>query len=428
MEDTIFALATAQGKAGVAMVRISGPQSLGVLSALGATAPTPRGTRLAYLKDPDGEILDHALIVFFEHGASFTGEDVVELHLHGSVAVVRAILRAIAGSGLARLAEPGEFTRRALMNGRLDLTQVQGLGDVIDAETEVQRKHAMRVLGGEVAERIGRWRADLIRAIALTEATIDFADEEVPEDVSEEVGDLVGRTLVAIEEEIAGVSSVARLKSGYEVALIGAPNAGKSSLLNALTRTDAAIVTEIAGTTRDIVEVRCDIRGLPVSFLDTAGLRDTIDPVEMIGVSRALARAETANIRILLHEEEEAPPWPFPARDQDLTVRSKSDLTGDPKGISTVTGAGLSDLLDEIGNRLQADLSDTGLISRERDHNSLIGARDILSLVIKDLPTGEPDIVAQHLRDAATALSDIVGGVDVEQILDEVFSSFCLGK
>ncbi|CTQ49178.1 tRNA uridine-5-carboxymethylaminomethyl(34) synthesis GTPase MnmE [Jannaschia donghaensis] len=428
MEDTIFALATAQGKAGVAIVRISGSRALDVLESLGAKAPPPRGSRLTLLRDADGEILDHALTLFFAEGASFTGENVVELHLHGSVAVVRAVLRTLGNGGIARMAEPGEFTRRALMNGQLDLTQVQGLGDVIEAETEGQRKHAMRVMGGEVAERIGRWRRDLVRAIALTEATIDFADEDVPEDVSHEVRALVTKTRDAIDQELTTAGGVARLKSGFEVALIGAPNAGKSTLLNALTKSDAAIVTDVAGTTRDIVEVRLDINGLPVTLLDTAGLRETDDKVERIGVERALARATRADMRILLYEDDIPPLWPIDKHADDMIVRTKGDLSGDHDAISAHDGRGLNELLAKIGERLSCRIADTGLISTERDQIALRAALSDLDTVLANLDFDDPDLIALRLRDAATSLQGIIGGVDVEQILDEVFSSFCIGK
>lgn len=428
MEDTIFALATAQGKAGVAIVRISGSQSTDVLAGFGVKPPEPRRASVAYLLNASGETIDQALVLFFTDGASFTGEDVVELHLHGSVAVVRAVLSAIAEAGVARMAEPGEFTRRALLNGRMDLTQVQGLGDLIDAETEGQRKHAMRVLTGEVADRIGSWRRDLVRAIALTEATIDFADEEVPEDVSDEVRELVLRTAQAVDRELAATAGVARLKSGFEVALVGAPNAGKSSLLNALTRSDAAIVTEIPGTTRDVVEVRCDINGLPVTFLDTAGLRDTLDPIEEMGVSRAVARGSKADLRIFLHEEPTAPIWRVEKMDNDIIVRTKIDLAKGVMGISSKTGEGLADLMQKIGARLKDQVSDDGLVSRERDKVALRTASEQLALVLEQISWQEPDIQSLNLRSAIDALERIIGGVDIELVLDEIFSSFCLGK
>lgn len=428
MEDTIFALATAQGKAGVAIVRISGPKAVAILNHLGGTCPPPRGRRLCLLRDREDGVLDQALVLYFEAGASFTGEDVVELHLHGSLAIIRATLARLSESGLGRMAEAGEFTRRALLNGCLDLTQVQGLGDAINADTEAQRKHAMRVMGGEMADRIGSWRRDLIRAMALTEATIDFADEEVPEDVSDEVSALIERTMTAIEQEIAATSGIARLKSGFEVAIVGAPNAGKSSLLNALTRSDAAIVTERAGTTRDIIETRLDINGLPVNLLDTAGLRASDDEIEVIGVERALARARASDLAIFLYEEEDRPVWALAPRKIDLVIRSKQDLNGDPAAISAKTGYGLQGLLADIGQRIGSQVSDVGLVSSNRDHAALAACLRGLKDVRDGFPGDDADITALKIRDAVVNLETIIGSVGIEQVLDDVFSSFCIGK
>lgn len=428
MEDTIFALATAQGKAGVAIIRISGPEAVAILHYLGGTCPPARGTRLCRLLDREGDVLDHALVLYFEAGASFTGDDVVELHLHGSLAIIRATLARIGESELGRMADAGEFTRRALLNGRMDLTQVRGLADAIDAETEAQRKHAMRVMGGEMAERIGRWRLDLVRAMALTEATIDFADEDVPEDVGEEVRDLIARTLQAIEAEISTVHGISRLKAGFEVAIIGAPNAGKSSLLNALTRSDAAIVTDRAGTTRDIIEIRIDINGLPVNLLDTAGLRDSSDEIEAIGVERALNRANASDLAVFLYEEADQPIWPLAPRGDDIVVRSKQDLNGDSVAISAKTGHRLDWLLAEVGSRLRSRVSDVGLVSSARDHGALVAAAQVLVEVLDDLDDDDADVTALKIRDAVGKLEIIIGAVGIEQVLDDVFSSFCIGK
>ena len=267
--DTIFALATAPGKAGVAVVRVSGPEAGQAGARLFGTLPAPHHARTRILKDANGHRLDQALVLFFPAGQSFTGEDVLELHLHGSVATVNAVLRVLGDMPGLRIAEPGEFTRRALENGCLDLAQVEGLADLIDAETEAQRKQALRVLSGDLGKTAESWRSDLIRAAALIEATIDFADEEVPVDVTPEVEALLARVSSSLETEIAGVQTAERIRTGFEVAIVGAPNVGKSTLLNALAGREAAITSEYAGTTRDVIEVRMDLAGLPVTLLDT---------------------------------------------------------------------------------------------------------------------------------------------------------------
>lgn len=426
-EDTIFALATAQGKAGVAIVRLSGPRSVQVLETLGVSAPPPRTTRLARLRDRNGDLLDHALVLHFEEGASFTGERVAELHLHGSVAIVRAVLRVIEETGLARQAEPGEFTRRALMNDRLDLTQVQGLGDMIAAETEVQRRQALRIFSGEMAERVTAWRKAILRAAALVEATIDFADEDVPVDVAPEVMELVEGVVSGLRQEIAGAAVASRIRSGFEVALVGPPNVGKSSLINALTNSEAAIVSDVAGTTRDVIEVRLDLKGLPVTILDMAGLRDSTDSIEKVGIERAIQRATTADIRIFLREGDidwdDRVAW----QDGDLRVQTKIDLYGG-EGISTRSGAGIPVLLDALTERLQQRIATAGLLTTERDLD--LYRRAVLELAaLQPVHIVEaPEIFSEILRKVAHDLRRVIGGVDTEAILGEIFSSFCIGK
>lgn len=426
-EDTIFALATAQGKAGVAVVRLSGPQSVQVLEALGASAPKPRATRLVHLRDRDGGLLDHALVLHFAEGASFTGEAVIELHLHGSVAVVRAVLRAIEGTGLARQAEAGEFTRRALMNDRLDLTQVQGLGDMIEADTEVQRRHALRVFSGEMAERVTAWRNAILRAAALVEATIDFADEDVPVDVAPEVMELLEGVAADLRHEVSGAAVASRIRSGFEVALVGPPNVGKSSLINALTRSEAAIVSDIAGTTRDVIEVRLDLDGLPVTILDMAGLRDSSDPIERMGIDRAVKRATAADIRVFLMEVDEDWDERVALQEGDLRVRAKVDLYGG-EGISAVSGAGIPEFLQALSERLQQRVATAGLVTADRHVELYRLAMVELDGLDADQIREAPELFSEVLRKVACDLRQVIGGVDTEAILGEIFASFCIGK
>lgn len=324
--DTIFAQATAAGRAGVSIVRVSGPIAHEVCSLMVGKLPDHRGSSLRMVKDSDGEFIDQALVLRFDGPDSFTGEDVVELHLHGSIAIMRRTLSLLGQFQGARLAEPGEFTRRALENGRLDLVQVEGLADLIEAETEAQRKQALQVLSGALGSKIEGWRSSLIRAAALLEATIDFADEDVPVDVSDEVRGLLQTVGSELRTEIEGTKVAERIRTGFEVAIVGAPNVGKSTLLNRLAGRDAAITSNIAGTTRDVIEVRMDIAGLPVTLLDTAGIRESDDVVETLGVELALRRASHADIRVFLLEEGDEPP--FQPEDKDLVLTSKADLLG----------------------------------------------------------------------------------------------------
>ncbi|WP_284165255.1 tRNA uridine-5-carboxymethylaminomethyl(34) synthesis GTPase MnmE [Frigidibacter sp. SD6-1] len=426
--DTIFALASARGKAGVAVVRLSGPGAHGAVSDLCGSLPEARRASLRRL-NWRGEVLDEALVLVFDAGASFTGEASAELHLHGATAVVSAVLRALGTRPGLRLAEPGEFTRRALENGRLDLAQVEGLADLIEAETEAQRRQAQRVLSGAVGRRAEGWRRDLIRAAALLEATIDFADEDVPVDVAPEVLHLSERVLQEVRREAEGVGAAERIRDGYEVAIVGRPNAGKSTLLNALAGREAAITSEVAGTTRDVIEVRMDLGGLPVTLLDTAGLRDSDDRIEAIGIERALERARAADLRVFLLDGEDVPL--LPPEDADLLVHGKADLSP-AKGVavSGKTGAGIDQLISLVTERLGARAHGAGLMIRERHRIAAVRAIEALESARNEVRagSGRTELAAEDLRRAIRALDSLVGRVDVEDLLDEIFASFCIGK
>ncbi|MEQ6249549.1 tRNA uridine-5-carboxymethylaminomethyl(34) synthesis GTPase MnmE [Sulfitobacter sp. HNIBRBA3233] len=427
--DTIFAQATAVGRAGVSVVRISGPSAHEIAANLVGVLPEHRQTALRMLRDGAGEFIDQALVLRFDGPNSFTGEDVVELHLHGSIAIMHRTLEVLGGFDGCRLAEPGEFTRRALENGRLDLTQVEGLGDLIEAETEAQRKQALRVLSGDLGDKVEEWRKSLIRAAALLEATIDFADEDVPVDVSDEVRELLVQTDKALVHEIKGIKAAERIRTGFEVAIIGAPNVGKSTLLNRLAGRDAAITSNVAGTTRDVIEVRMDLGGLAVTLLDTAGIRQSDDLVETLGVERALARAELADLRVFLLEEGDEPP--MTPVEGDVMLSAKADLTGASyPAVSGETGAGVDQLLAEIQTRLQDFVSGAGLATHARHAAAMQQASAGLNRALELLEDGPDvyDIAAAELRIGIHALEVLVGRIDAENLLDEIFASFCLGK
>lgn len=426
--DTIYALATARGRSGLAVVRVSGPAAFAAGSALCGTLPAPRVAGLRRLVW-GGELLDEALVLTFAEGASFTGEAVVELQCHGGPAVVGAVLRALSEQPGLRLAEPGEFTRRALENGVLDLAQVEGLADLIDAETEAQRRQAVRVLSGSVGQKVDGWRRDLIRAGALLEATIDFADEDVPVDVSPEVLELIDGLMADLGREAAGVTAAERIRDGFEVAIVGAPNAGKSTLLNQLAGREAAITSEIAGTTRDVIEVRMEIAGLPVTFLDTAGLRETDDRLEQAGIDRALARAQAADLRLFLSDGSDLPLEPM---GDDLVVLGKSDTKSGCSGlaVSGKTGQGVPELMARIGEILGERVGSAGALVRERHRVAVTTAIAALAESRAEVvrPDSRVELAAEHLRQAVRALDALVGRVDVDDLLGEIFASFCIGK
>ena len=426
--DTIFALASAPGKAGISIVRLSGPLAINVAEKLTKSKLKEKQPNLRVIYDSDNHFIDQALILIFRKPYSFTGENVVEFHLHGSSAVVSSVIKLLRNFKDLRSAEAGEFTRCALENGKIDLAQVEGLADLIDAETDAQHKQAARIFNGALGEKTKEWRAKLVKAGALLVATLDFADEEVPEEVTPEVEKLINMVLSDLDKEIIGVHTAERIRSGFEVAIVGAPNLGKSTLLNYLVGRDAAITSNVSGTTRDVIEVKLDLRGLPVTILDTAGIRKSDDKVEEIGISRALERSSLSDLRIVLTEDGEYPVG-LKKRDTDIICIAKDDQ-GNRGGVSGKTGAGIDRLKNNIWDILNNKAQYVGIATRERHKSSMVNAKKFLGNAVVSLRDGPEyyDITAEEIRAATSALDSLIGRIGVEDVLDEVFSSFCLGK
>ena len=426
--DTIFALASAPGKAGIAIIRISGSAAISVVETITQSELNGPIPKLRVIYDVDGNFIDQALILTFQAPNSFTGENVAELHLHGSSAVVSSIIDLLNNIKGLRLAEAGEFTRRSLDNGKIDLAQVEGLADLIDAETSAQHKQAAKVFTGALGTKTKEWRQTLIKAAALLVATIDFSDEEVPEEVTSEVEILINKVLTELDKEIVGVQTAERIRAGFEVAIVGAPNLGKSTLLNFLVGREAAITSNISGTTRDIIEVKLDLRGLPVTILDTAGIRETVDEIEEVGISRALERSSLCDLRIVLSEDGKHPPG-LVQRETDIVCIAKDD-DGKRGGVSGKTGAGVDDLKHNIWTYFINQTQDVGVATRERHRVSMVDAKHFLKNAVVLLKDGPEyyDVTAEEIRAATHALDSLIGRIGIENVLDEVFSSFCLGK
>jgi tRNA modification GTPase len=436
--QTIYALSTAPGRAAIAIVRISGRQARDALLALAGRLPTPKRASLAVLRS-GGEILDHALALWFPGPQSATGEDLAELHLHGGPAVVRRVLAALGALPGFRLAEPGEFTRRAFGNERLDLTQAEGLADLIHAETEAQAAQALLQLDGAFGGLVEGWRLRLLRALAMVEAVIDFPDEDVPDSAALSVAPDLRALAAEIAAHLADGHRGEITRDGLAVVILGAPNAGKSSLLNALARRDVAIVSEIPGTTRDAIEVSLNLGGYAVSLIDTAGLRETAERIEGEGIRRALARAGQAHLRLAVIDCAD-PVFPEQVRAAlrpgDLVVWNKRDLGTpgnvagfDSVSVSAVAGQGLAELVAWLTARAatMAGAGGSPLITRARHREALEACHAGLVRGLEVLAAGL-DVAAEDLRLAARALGRITGRVDVEDVLDVVFAEFCIGK
>jgi len=443
--DTIVALASGAGRAGVALIRVSGPASGALLCALSRRdlPPPRRATSTAFCAPDSGLSLDDGIALWFPAPASFTGEDVAELHVHGGPAVVAAVILAALSCSGVRLAEPGEFTRRAFENGKLDLAEAEGLADLVDAETEAQRLQALRQRRGALSGVYEGWRQRLIEAAALIEAEIDFPDEELGEAIALRAGPGLMSLAEDMGRHLDDAHRGERIRDGYRIAILGPPNAGKSSLLNALAKREAAIVSELPGTTRDVVEVRLVLAGYPVWIADTAGLREAADAIEAEGIRRALARAEAADLRLMVIEAGATPPAAMldALRLGDLWIQSKSDLAEAPGGppgwdpagerlaVSAYTGAGLAGLHDALAERVSQALAqeEAPALTRARHRRLVEQAHAALERAASALSEG-PELAAEEVRAASAAIGRLTGRIDVEDLLDEIFSSFCIGK
>ena len=436
--DTIFAVASGAGRTAVAVVRLSGPAVRFVVETMIGRLPLARHAKLAAIRSLEGRVLDRGLVLWFPGPASFTGEDCVELQLHGGRAIVAAVLACLGAMPGLRAAEPGEFTRRAFLNGRLDLAQVEGLADLIDSETELQRRQAMRQFERGLSGLIESWREALLDASALIEAEIDFADEaDVPESTLLAVRTAIAPVIDGLQDALRHSAASESLREGYVVVIAGAPNAGKSSLMNWIAQRQVAIVSEHAGTTRDLLEVCIDIGGVPILLVDSAGLRETTDPVERQGVERAKNRAQSADLILWLSDLDfDISVLPdLRGGPKTLKVLTKADVSDAARGdadftVSAVTGEGIDDLLAAISHSALDGLpaEGTAVLTRERHRLASDGA--LAALLRADGAGTEADVglVAEDIRLALHALGSIIGKVDVEEILGEIFSRFCIGK
>jgi tRNA modification GTPase len=437
--ETIFALSSGRLPAAIAVVRISGPRARFGLETLSVKIPEPRRAAYASFRDPDSrETIDDGLALWFPAPASETGEDIAELHLHGGRAILAAIFRVLGKIDGFRPAEAGEFTRRALLNGKLDLAAVEGLGDLIAAETEAQRRQALAQYRGALSWEVETWRTKLVEALALVEAAIDFSDEDdVRGDLPRSSMKIASALAAKIRPVLADAKRGERLREGFTVAIAGAPNVGKSTLLNRLASREVAIVSHIPGTTRDAIEVALDLAGVPVVLVDTAGMRDTSDPVEAEGVRRARTRAEAADLVLWLIDDSRTDARPENISRHAWLIRTKADLIDSESQrdlrdqgfiiISAKTGLGIDELIAKLSSEAERLGGEPALVTRERQRHALAEALQYLEALLS-LPLPPEEVIAEELRLAARALGRVTGRVDIEEVLGEIFKNFCIGK
>ena len=426
--ETIFGLSTIMGKSGVAVIRVSGADALKAAEAFLVKDLKPREAKFAKLAG-----IDEGIVIYFQGPASFTGEDVVEFHTHGSIAVIKEVLDKLGSLENFRMAEPGEFSKRAFENGKMDLTEAEGLADLIEAETDAQHKQALRQMQGELGKIYDEWRDGLVKLLARVEAYIDFPDEDLPQELKDEIESQVDSLKSKLQEHLDDNHIGEKIREGLYVVILGAPNVGKSSLLNFLAKRDAAIVSDIAGTTRDVVEVHMEIGGMAVTLADTAGIREAADEIENEGVRRALERAENADFRIVMFEGEDIDKSLI--KDDDLVVINKSDLAKPNIRIleysniliSLKTEENLGKLLNILTEKIteKYSLTESATITRARHRKALEESLRSLENLDFDKPI---ELIGEDLRYAASQLGSITGKIEVEELLDEIFSSFCIGK
>ena len=430
--NTIFALSTSPGKAGIAIIRLSGSKAFAIVKELIGSVPPPKIAKVCYLSYLD-ELIDQALVICFKEKNSYTGEDVAEFHVHGSNAVIKKLFNVLENDFGLSIANPGEFTRRALENGCLDLSQVESVIDLINAETEAQQKQALRVLSGSIGYKTNEWRHRLVNMLSYCEVMIDFSDEEVPGNTINEIEENLIQLLTDLEKELKNHKCSELVRDGFDIVIIGKPNVGKSSLLNYLAGKEKAIVSEHAGTTRDLIEVSIDLGGYRINFFDTAGIHKSDNPVEKIGIDKAIRKSKEAYMRIFLLENNDISDFPhIKCQPNDLQFGAKSDLQDHKlhSGISGKTGDGVDTMLENIKNKIAYETRYSSILTNERHKKIIERTISSLYLVQNEIMSDnlKIEIVAECVRASIIQLDLLIGKINVEDVLGNIFSSFCIGK